>query len=66
MEPGNVLALHRQGAAVQDPKMPGTAIALPEPRYGVVFVFRVFENVSYALVMKTTRPVQPLDAVLNP
>lgn len=66
VEPGNVLALHRQGVAVQDPKTPGTAIALPEQRYGVVFVFRVFENVSYALVMKTTRPVQPLDAVLNP
>jgi len=30
-------------------------IKLPAERYGVVFVFRVFEKVSYALVMHTTR-----------
>ncbi|MBI3376085.1 MAG: LysM peptidoglycan-binding domain-containing protein [Betaproteobacteria bacterium] len=66
VEPGNVLALHRQGAGVPDPRSQGASIVLPEQRYGLVFVFRVFENISYALVVKNSRPVQPLDAVLNP
>jgi hypothetical protein len=31
-----------------------------------VFVFRVFERVSYALVMKISRPVSNLDIVQTP
>mgnify|MGYP003462697454 FL=1 len=41
-------------------------IKLPQERYGVVFVFRVFEKVSYALVMNTTRPVNLNDLVQTP
>jgi hypothetical protein len=29
-------------------------------------VFRVFDRVSYALVMNITRPVSPLDVVQTP
>jgi hypothetical protein len=50
-------------AGATDPK---ERIKLPAERYGVVFVFRVFEKVSYALVMHTTRPVNLLDAVQTP
>ena len=31
--------------------------ALPDERYGLAFVFRVFDRVSYALVMHVSRPV---------
>jgi hypothetical protein len=68
LEPGNVLALVRDrpmvtpaGAASSKEK-----IKLPQERYGVVFVFRVFEKVSYALVMNTTRPVNLNDLVQTP
>ncbi len=68
LETGNVLALYRdlpmvRPAGATDPK---ERIKLPPERYGVVFVFRVFEKVSYALVMHTTRPVNLLDAVQTP
>ena len=68
LETGNVLALYRdlpmvRPAGAKDPK---ERIKLPRERYGVVFVFRVFEKVSYALVMHTTRPVNLLDAVQTP
>jgi hypothetical protein len=70
IEVGHVMALYRYGATVtepsKDPYQPGTKIELPEERYGLVFVFRVFDRVSYALVMRITRPVQPLDVVQNP
>ncbi|MBE0612432.1 MAG: LysM peptidoglycan-binding domain-containing protein [Burkholderiales bacterium] len=39
---------------------------LPDERYGLVFVFRTFDRVSYALVMSATRPVQIYDVVTTP
>jgi len=68
LETGNVLALYRdlpmvRPAGATNPK---ERIKLPAERYGVVFVFRVFEKVSYALVMHTTRPVNLLDTVQTP
>jgi nucleoid-associated protein YgaU len=70
IEVGHVLALYRYGATVtepgKEPYQPSKKIALPEERYGLVFVFRVFDRVSYALVMKLSRPVHPLDVVQNP
>jgi len=41
-------------------------IKLPAERYGLVFVFRVFDKVSYALVMNSTQPVNVLDVVRTP
>ena len=68
LEMGNVLALYRdlpmvRPAGATNPK---ERIKLPAERYGVVFVFRVFDKVSYALVMHTTRPVNLLDVVQTP
>jgi hypothetical protein len=40
--------------------------ALPETRNGLAFVYRVFNKVSYALVMKTVEPVAVGDLARNP
>jgi len=40
--------------------------ALPETRNGLAFVYRVFNKVAYALVMKTTEPVAVGDVASNP
>ena len=42
------------------------SIALPDERAGLAFVFRVFDRISYALVMQISRPVSPLDVVQTP
>lgn len=63
LEKGHVLALYRKGEVV---KSDGQKYTLPDERYGLVFVFRVFNKVSYALVMETRLPVQLLDNVQNP
>jgi hypothetical protein len=39
---------------------------LPEERYGLLMVFRVFENLSYALTLQVERPVEPGDVVRTP
>jgi nucleoid-associated protein YgaU len=60
---GHVLALYRKGEVV---KSEGKPYTLPDERYGLVFVFRVFNKVSYALVMQTKLPVQLLDRANTP
>lgn len=69
LEVGHVLAIYRHGKSVKplesDQASP-EAVKLPDERYGLVFVFRVFDGLSYALVMQTTRPVHVLDDVRTP
>ena len=66
LEVGHVLALYSLGGAVRDVSRPRGTIKLPDERAGLAFVFRVFNRVSYALVMNITRPVSPLDVVQTP
>ena len=74
LEPGHVLALLRLGRTSEErtpnPKWLRAdkveSTKLPDERYGLVFVFRVFERVSYALVMSASRPVQIGDVVTTP
>ena len=63
LESGHVLALYHKGEVV---KNEGKQYTLPDERYGLVFVFRVFNKVSYALVMQTRLPVQLLDRANTP
>lgn len=68
IEVGHVLAIYSLGGSVRDVSKVGNdaSIKLPDERAGLAFVFRVFNRVSYALVMKVARPVAPLDVVQNP
>lgn len=68
LEAGHVLALFRnRGTAVyKGSDMKSKAYALPEKRYGSVLVFRVFDHVSYALIMDTDGPATVGDAARNP
>lgn len=49
-----------------DPKGQSAPVKLPDIRYGLVFVFRTFEKVSYALVLNATMPVNLRDLVRAP
>lgn len=68
VEIGHVLALFRDRPSVKpaNAKSLDEKIKLPAERYGTVFIFRVFDKVSYGLVMSSTRPVNVLDVVQNP
>jgi hypothetical protein len=74
IEFGNVVALYRPGEVIAEGSRPlgrstlnaAQPITLPNARYGTAFVFRVFDRVSYALVVYITRPVNKLDLVQNP
>ncbi len=68
LEVGHVLALYRAGATVtnrfEDDKL--LTHTLPDERYGLVFIFRVFDKVSYALVTSANRSVIAGDRVQKP
>lgn len=70
LEVGHVLAVYNRGGTVRDTTKPRNApdaqIQLPDERAGLAFVFRVFERISYALIMNITRPVSPQDVVQTP
>jgi hypothetical protein len=63
VEVGHVLALSNKGRVVTNA---GQSLTLPDDHFGLLFVFRVFDKVSYALVMQASLPVQVLDYAKNP
>jgi hypothetical protein len=68
MEIGTVLGIDQRGDIVNDPYANEgfLPVKLPDERAGLLMVFRVFERVSYGLIMETARPVHLYDMVRNP
>lgn len=65
MDVGTVLKLYRLGETVTDRTdggmfngaLNGKTVKLPDEESGTLFVFRVFNNVSYALIMEARNVV---------
>jgi len=78
LDVGTVLAIYRVVPPIPDPRPvirppyeprvfePERWLNVPDERTGLLFVFRVFDRVSYALVLNTTDPVVVGNIVRNP
>jgi hypothetical protein len=67
VEAGHVLGLFSKRSTVyKDQDGRNQVMALPEDRYGLVFIFRTFDRVAYGLVMEASQPLAIGDAVRNP
>jgi hypothetical protein len=69
LEPGHVLTVSHAGERVRDMIEPGAfgrKVQLPDEEVGTVMVFRTYDGVSYALVMRSSAPMHALDKVANP
>jgi hypothetical protein len=67
VERGHVLALWRRGVPGRDNTDGSrTPMRLPDERHGLLFVFRVFDRVSYALIVNVQEPVQAGDRFTQP
>ncbi|WP_416396600.1 LysM peptidoglycan-binding domain-containing protein [Allohahella sp. A8] len=62
---GNVLAVYKRGEQVRDPYTK-EVIQLPPARAGMLMVFRVFDKMSYGLILSAEQPLSTLDKVRNP
>jgi hypothetical protein len=78
LDVGTVLAIYRVVPPIPDPRPvirppyeprvfePERWLNVPDERIGLAFVFRVFDRVSYALLLNTTDPVVVGNLVRNP
>ncbi len=62
---GHVFRILKRGEKVRD-RDRGDVVELPPASVGVAIVFRTFEEVSYALVLRASKPVGPGDKLLSP
>ncbi|MDP6375745.1 MAG: LysM domain-containing protein [Pseudomonadales bacterium] len=65
LENGNVLATYRKGALARD-RIAGDTIRLPSERAGLLMVFRVFEKLSYGLILESEQALAVGDEIRNP
>lgn len=65
MEEGDVLDIYQGGVTVLDRKA-HESVKLPDEKAGLLMVFRVFDKISYALVLEATRVLHVMDVVRNP
>ncbi len=62
---GDVLTVFQAGERVDD-VVKGGKVTLPDEEAGTVMIFKVYDRISYALVMEATQAIHVLDAVRNP
>lgn len=67
LQRGNILALWRAGDRVVDKTDPARPVLkLPDERHGLLFVFRTFDRMAYALILQVQEPVRPGDRFTQP
>ena len=69
VETGDVLAIYRKGGMAKDPVKSHSReklVKLPDTLAGELLIYRVFDKVSYGLVMKANMPLSVPDRVANP
>lgn len=70
LEPGHVLRIWQAGETIRDRFAKGglgsKKVRLPDEPAGTMLLFRIFDRMSYALVMEATSEIRTLDLVRNP
>ncbi len=65
MAVGDILTVFQAGEEIRD-RVKGGKVLLPDEAAGTVMVFKVYDRISYALVMEATQAIHIYDAVRNP
>jgi hypothetical protein len=65
LEVGQVLAVYQVGELVFD-SIAQENVLLPDVRAGLAMVFEVFDKASYAIILKSDKPLKVGDKVKNP
>ncbi len=62
---GDVLTVFQSGEEIED-RIGGGRVTLPDEEAGTVMMFKVYDEISYGLVMEATQAIHVLDHVRNP
>jgi LysM repeat protein len=65
VEVGNLLSIYQLGKTIKDP-IGGEKVKLPNEYAGQLMVFRVFEYVSFGIVLAATSPIHLNDLIVSP
>ncbi len=65
LKEGNVLAIYKTGEVVRD-RIQNERVQLPDERAGLMMVFRVYDKMSYGIVLNANRQLAIMDKVRNP
>lgn len=65
LQVGDVLTINRAGEKVRDPFRRG-GVQLPSEKSGLLMVFKVFDKVSYGLILEAERALSVFDEVASP
>ena len=65
VEPGNVMAIYKLGESVPDPQT-NESVKLPDVRSGLMMFFRVYEKMSFGLVLTSQQALSVEDPVRMP
>jgi len=66
IERGHLLQVNKGGRLIPDPKDSKNILKLPSEKSGSLMVFKSFDDISYALVMKALSPLHIFDEVTIP
>lgn len=66
LDMGSVLELYRYRGYIKDTTDTKEMVKLPDEKHGNVFIFRVFDNISYGLIMQVSETVQVGDVAKSP
>lgn len=62
VEIGHVMTTYKIGQEVKDP-VTGEIVTLPDEKSGLLMVYKVFDRVSYGLILEASRTIRILDRV---
>lgn len=65
LESGHVFSIRRKGEVLNDP-VTNEVIQLPSERAGIMMIFKVYDKVSYGLVMRATNTISIGDEITRP
>lgn len=65
LKEGNVLAIYKKGEVVHD-RITGERVKVPDERAGLLMVFRLYDKLSYGLVLEASRSLAVQDRIRNP
>jgi hypothetical protein len=65
LEAGSVLAVYQTGELILD-QVQNDSVQLPDVRAGLAMVFEAYEKASYAIILKSDKPLKVGDKVKNP
>jgi len=66
IEVGHIVAVENRNQGQIEDEVDNETIILPNRRAGIAMIFKPFERVSYALIMKATLPIRIYDKVTLP